>query len=501
MPQGLAVQRLISVTVTLNPVAAQGINFDTCLIVGDSNVINTQDRIRSYNSLADIAADFGTNAPEYAAAVLFFSQVPQPGQLYIGRWASSATHGLLVGGPLTTAQALPTAWNILANAEFHINADGAGLVNIGPVDLTGTSNLNGVATALQAAIQTHGGALAAVTVQWNAPQNQFTFASGTTGTMSTIAALTAGSAGTDISVQLKGTAATLSEILAGIGAESAVTAVTILDGLQTQWYGLLFASANVVDADCLAVAAYVQGSTNPHLFGWTTSEAAALTTNDTSSIGYQLKQLGYTRTFYQYSSSSAYAAASIFGRGCTVNFTGSLTVINFMWQQEPGVIAEALTSSEADALDARNYNYFAQFNNNTSIVVNGKVANGDYIDEIWDLDYLANTVMTSIYNLLYTAGTKIPQTDAGNHQLFNAIEAAMAVGLTNGTLGPGQWNLPGFGQLNTGDFLPKGYYIYVPPISSQLQADREARKSVPIQIAGKLSGAIDTVNAQIIVNR
>ena len=62
-------------------------------------------------------------------------------------------------------------------------------------------------------------------------------------------------------------------------------------------------------------------------------------------------------------------------------------------------------------------------------------------------------------------------------------------------------NADGFGQLSYGDTLAKGYYVYCPPLSSQSQADREARKSPTIQCAVKLAGAVHSVNAIISVNR
>lgn len=505
MSKGLPVSRLISVDVVLTPLAAQFLNFNSLLIVGDSNVINTADRIRSYDSLAAVATDFGTTAPEYLAADLFFSQVPQPSQLYIGRWAQAATHGLLVCGALTAAQQVMSNWTAITTGAIKIAVDGGSLTNCTGLDFHLQSNLNGVASVIQTAVRALAGAFANVTVTWNSTYNQFTFASGTTGASSAVAALTTPGSGVDITAQLMGTAATLEETVQGIAAESAVTAVTILDQAAQQWYGLMFAAgtnnADFMDSDALAVAAYIQGSSNPHVFGVTTSEAAAITTNDSTSIGYQLKQLAYSRTLYQYSTSSAYAMASFFGRAFTVNFAQNNSTITMMYKQEPGVVAESLTATGADALDSNYYTYYADFNNNTMIIVNAQMASGAFFDEIWGLDWLANQVQTDVYNLLYTSPTKIPQTDAGTHQIVNAIEAACQAGVNNGLLAPGTWNSAGFGQLAQGGYLAKGYYIYAPPVASQAQADREARKSVPIQVAAKLAGAVQTVDITINVNR
>ena len=68
----LAVQDLIAVTINLSPTAAQAANLSSMLIIGDSNVINTKQRIRTYTTLTGVAADFGTTAPEYLAAAIFF---------------------------------------------------------------------------------------------------------------------------------------------------------------------------------------------------------------------------------------------------------------------------------------------------------------------------------------------------------------------------------------------------------------------------------------------
>ena len=85
--------------------------------------------------------------------------------------------------------------------------------------------------------------------------------------------------------------------------------------------------------------------------------------------------------------------------------------------------------------------------------------------------------------------------------LTNTVEAVCSQAVTNGLLAPGVWTSGGFGSLSMGDFLPKGFYVYAPPIASQNSADRAARKSVPIQVAAKLAGAIHTVNVLINVNQ
>jgi Protein of unknown function (DUF3383). len=144
---------------------------------------------------------------------------------------------------------------------------------------------------------------------------------------------------------------------------------------------------------------------------------------------------------------------------------------------------------------------FVGYDNNTNIIQPGVVASGDFIDTIFGADWLAIDIQNTVYNLLYTSPTKIPQTDSGNHLIATGIEAVCAQGVENGLLAPGTWTQAGFGALNQGDFLPKGYYVYAPPISLQNTADRAARKSVTFQVAAKLAGAIHTVDVLVNINR
>lgn len=499
MPTGLQVSRLINVSVNLSPLGAQAPNLNTLLLLGDSDVIDVTNRIRSYNSLAAVATDFGTSAAEYLAAAIFFGQSPQPNQLFIGKWARTAVAGRLIGAPLSAAQQLLSVFTAVVSGGFKIQVDAAGApVNVAAINLSGAVNLNGVASLITTALT---GAGVGAVCTWNGVN--FQFKSNTTGVASKVLPLIAPNAGTDLSLLLLATAGLGAQEVDGIAAESALAAVTILDGLPTYWYALHFAASIGVmpDADNLAVAAFIEGSANRHAYGLTTNVASALNAALATDIGSQIVALGYLRTWGQWSSSSVYAGVSMLARLITTDFTQNNSVITLMFKQEPGVVAEYLTATQADALTAKRYNYFVNYNNNTAIIQNGVAFGSAYIDEVFGTDWLAAGIQTDVYNLLYTSSTKIPQTDAGNHLIANTIAARCVQGVTNGLMAPGTWTAGGFGQLNTGDFLPNGFYIYVPPISSQLPADRAARKSVPFQVAAKLAGAIQNVVVAVSVNR
>jgi hypothetical protein len=480
--------------------AAQAQNTSTLLVLGSSNVIDATERLRSYLSLSAVAADFGTTAPEYYAAAAYFGQSPQPATLAIGRWAKTAVAGSLKGGLLTASQQTLSTFTAISNPSFDISIDGTNK-QIAPASFATAQNLSGVAALITTALNT---AAPGASCAWNANYNRFEIYSGTTGAASSVGFAVAPSLGskTDVSALLGLTSAFGNGVYQapGIAAETAVAAATLFDAnFGMQWYALTIPEA--VSADHLAVAAYIEGANNKHIYGVSSQDASILSSVSTTDIAYQLKALAYRRTITQYSSNSAYSVASLLGRILTVDYTGNNTVITLMYKTEPGVVAETLNATQIAALEGKNCNVFVAYNNSTAIIEPGVAASGDFLDIITGTDWLALRIQNDLYNLLYTSPTKVPQTDAGSTQLVNVIEAAMSQAVRNGLCAPGVWDQAGFGALAMNDFLPKGFYIYAPPVSQQAKSDRQARKSVPIQIAAKLSGAVHTVSVAINVSR
>lgn len=381
MAQGLPVSNVVNVDVIMSPTAATGRNFGSLLILGTSTVIPVSERIRLYAGSEEIGADFGEDSPEYAAALVYFSQSPQPTQVYVGRWAKT------------------------------LGTDESG-------------NVETLAQAISAVLQ------------------------------------------------------------------------------FTNWYGLGIADdEDLTAAEITATAAAIQASSLSRVFAVTSDDSGIIDSASTTDIASTLKAAGYGRTFVQYSTTSKYAALSAFGRAFTVNFTGNNTTITLKFKTEPGVTYETLTSSQAAAVDAKNANVYVYYANDTAILQQGVMSNGDFFDERHGLDWLQNYVQTNLFNALYTSTTKIPQTEAGITRLLSNVEQSLDQAVSNGLVAAGVWNGGDIGQITAGDTLTKGYYVYAQPLSSQAQADREARKAPLIQAAIKLAGAVHYADIQINVVR
>jgi hypothetical protein len=174
MSQGLSVNGVVNVDVTLTPIAAAVRNFGSLLLLGSSPVISTNERMRQYSDITDIANDFGESSGEYLAALLHFSQKPQPSMVYIGRWAQIATSGVLAGAVLSALDQAISTWNAVTSGGFNITIDGTAR-NVTGLDFSAATNLNGVASIVQAAIASY------ATVVWNANSAQFEVTSKSSG--------------------------------------------------------------------------------------------------------------------------------------------------------------------------------------------------------------------------------------------------------------------------------------------------------------------------------
>lgn len=490
MTQALSVGRLVRVSVNLQPLAAARRGFGTLLIAGTSGVIDVGERLRTYATLDGVAADFGTVADEYKAAALYFGQVPRPNTLMIGRWANTAQSGFVRGGVLTAAEQTLSNFTVVTTGSMLVTVDGV-LKTLTGINLSTAGNLNAVATLLTTALA------GAAIVTWDG--QRFKITSTTTGATSTVTYGSNHTSGINLAPLLKVSSTTASPPVAGALAEQPVDAAAKFIDQSGAWYGLMF-SAVITDPQHLAVSELIEGADLSRLYGVGSTSTQLLDATVTNDIGSQMKALDRRRTFVNYSPNPQSPAAT-FGRAFSVNFSANRSTITLMYKQMPGVVPELLTETQALALKAKRVNVYAAYQNDTAIYQYGVMSGQAYFDEIHGLDWFKDALQTSLYNLLYQSKTKVPQTDAGMNQIVTKAAATCNEAVNNGLVAPGQWNADGFGQIEMGDYLKSGYYIFAPPMALQDQSVREQRIAPPMQIALKLAGAIHEIDAIVDVNR
>lgn len=492
MSTGLPLSRVVKVTLDMSLRAASSRNFGSLLILGDSTVIDPLERLRAYSNIEEVANDFGTEVSEYQAASLYYQQSPTPVDLYVGRWVKSASPALLRGGILTEEEAKISNFTAITDGSMVISVNGKNM-KLSGIDFSQETNLNGVAARIGEKMNTS-------TITWNNNDSRFVVTSNTAGKTSAVGFTSAPESGTDLSALLKLVQERGATPVSGMDGETIVEAVTTLADFSSNWYGLVVTSA-LSNNEVKGIANFIGAAESSRVFGFTTQDTAVLDSTKNDDIASLLKQAKYQRVFIQYSSSTPYAVASAFGRAFSVNFNGNNTTITLKFKQEPGIKAETLTTSQANTLAAKNCNVFVNYDNDTAIIQEGVMVNGDFFDERHGLDWLQNFVQTNLYNLLYTRTTKVPQTEQGSTQLLTNVEQSLAQAVTNGLLAPGVWNGGSIGQLTSGDTLTKGYYVYIQPLVEQAQSEREKRKAPPIQVACKLAGAVHFADVLITIVR
>ena len=127
---------------------------------------------------------------------------------------------------------------------------------------------------------------------------------------------------------------------------------------------------------------------------------------------------------------------------------------------------------------------------------------GTWIDVRYWLDWLVNATQVEVFSLLRSG--RVPQTQAGVAAITDVVERICEEGVANGGIAPGQVSpaLVSDIRLATGNqafdgFLSTGYLVHVGSVASQSQADRDARKSPPVRVWVKGSGAIHFIDIDV----
>uniref|UniRef100_A0A3B0MF68 DUF3383 domain-containing protein n=1 Tax=Arsenophonus endosymbiont of Trialeurodes vaporariorum TaxID=235567 RepID=A0A3B0MF68_9GAMM len=324
MSTGLPVSRVVKVTLDMSPRAASSRNFGSLLVVGDSPVIDPFERLRAYSNIEEVANDFGTTAPEYQAASLYYQQSPKPVDLYVGRWVKAASPALLRGGILSEEEAKISNFTAITDGAMVISVNGKN-VKLTGIDFSQETNLNGVAARISEKMNTS-------TMTWNDNDRRFLVTSNTAGKAGSVGFASAPESGTDLLVLLKLTQESGATPVSGMDGETIVDAVTTLADFLSKWYGLVVTAALSTD-EVKGIANFIGAAGSSRVFGYTTQDTAVLDSTKADDIASQLKQAKYQRVFTQYSASTPYATASAFGRAFYVNFNGNNTTITLKFKQ------------------------------------------------------------------------------------------------------------------------------------------------------------------------
>lgn len=255
----------------------------------------------------------------------------------------------------------------------------------------------------------------------------------------------------------------------------------------------------------LTLASYVQST--QMLFFYTSSNIADL---QPGSMLDQIRTSGDTRTrCLYYGGSLTNGQTQIFsaaysGRGMSINFSGSNTVLSMQLQTLATINPDqTINQTSFNAAQAAGIDVYVSVSGVPCVMTSGTNL---FYDQIYCRTWIAFQLATNGFNYLKNAAQvpgKIPQTEVGMTGLKDAYIQAFVQGLTNGYLAPGTWTLPfSFGnpQAFADNITSQGYYIISQPISSQSPAVRATRAAPLVQAAIQEAGAINSSSVLVLVN-
>lgn len=488
------ISNVITVQLLAEPTLAQRANVNTVAVfTSELGKLNTANRTEIYTDISSVATDFGTNSEFYDFASVFFQQTPNPvsanGYLVAAYWRAAsetvAASSAVLKGSQLVEDSVVSQLQAISNGTLNIDVD-AGTENLTSLDFTTVLTLADIATVIDTALS---GATATV------DNLSIKITSDTTGATSLLSFVSDPNSGTYVGSLLNlqtGSGATLTQGAASsvLTLETKVDAVTNAlssDGFRSFVFidtptdqeredlAALSESNNIISADVFSGASYL--------------EVAA------SNTVWKIKLASQNNYRMLYSASNdRKLAIGMLSRMQTVLFTGTNTANTANLKNIVGVVPDGYTQSEITKASNVGLDIYTTIKNVPVMLTSGA---NDFFDNVYNLIAYVDALEIDTFNILKSATTKIPQTVKGVNQLVDTIEKTTQGFVNAAVFAPGEWTSPEFfGDVETlkEQVRTKGFYVLANRLSDQPQADRQARKSPPIQIAVKSSGGINKVN-------
>jgi Protein of unknown function (DUF3383) len=476
----IPIQNIVEIVVSISPVPPSVPTFNLGLVGGDSAVIPSSERVVQVAlgnwSATMLNMGFTTSSPEYVAMGLYFAQSPPPQFGYVGRQDLTAVVSLTVhSGNAGTNYAVGDIGTIAGGstlAKYQVTAIGAG----------------GAVTT----VQVLGG---------------LSSGSGYSGASGAATTATSGS-GTGLEVNT-------------VVGESVNIAIQQCRLANFQWYAAMWCGAATADHE--AVAAWIQ-TAQPASFYWGQTSDTAVLNNTTGNLLATLSAAEYGRLGIIYSTTqggtapnNVYAAAAVLGVEMGRNTGLANSYFTMANKQLVGIIPEPLTQNQMITIAGSPIqgtfglygNVYINVGAAYSVFIQGVCPNGQFADEVLNIDMLASDIQYSCMNVL-TSLPAVAQTDPGQVQFLHAVNGAAQRSAIRGFIAStgGIWEgqTISFGttagqSLQNGQALPAGYLALSPPVSTLSNTQIAARQAPAVYLAIIESNASQSLLCNVIVQR
>ncbi len=430
----MGLESIISVQITKGTKTVARAGFGVPMILGQHT--RFAERIRFYTTLSAVAADFQTSDAEYKAAVAAFSQEKKPTKIAIGRRTAAV------------AQVVTITPTVVNNFSYVVTINGTAHTYVSDGTATDAEIVAGLLALINAGAQaakvTATGTTTLV-VTADAPGEPFTYAVGT----NLSAVLTTANNGVQEDIQ------------------------AVIDE-NPAWYCLLLTSRTALDIKL--AASVIEAQQRIFLACSDDSDVLTAVTTDVASV---LKSLSYANTAYFWSADQdAYPEAAWAGR-VLPDDPGSET---WKFKVLAGIAPDDdLTDTEITNLEFKNANYYKTVGG-VAIVVEGKMAGGEYVDVTRFLHWTTARIQESVYSKLINV-EKVPYTDAGVAIIEGAIREVLLQGVRVGGIAP-----------------DPEFEVSAPLVRDIPSADRAARLLPDVSFNYTLAGAIHKVEVEGLVS-
>lgn len=419
---------IVTVNITVQDAAVSQAGFGTPLILTHESPYGPE-LVRSYASTAAMVSDgFDAAGAAVAAATAIFAQNPKVPTIKVGRRTSSPT-------AQTRTLTVATVEN---STEYTVSINGTAFTFTS--DATATAEE--IALGLDALI--------------NAGTEPVTSTDNLDGTFTLVADV----AGTEFGLTHT-SLITQDDTTADAGIAADYAAVKLEDD---DFYGVLMTSFSTLEGVALAAAV----EADRKILGLLTSDSDVL--SDTAgNIGETLHDAGYNRTYLLWSADNLdYANAAWMGKQFPKD-PGSST---WAFKSLAGVTVDSLTETQIDNLEENDANHYTE-TKGLSMVLQGTMASGRYIDITRGIDWLTVRMQERILQLLANSD-KIPFTQAGITALENEVRAQLEEAVAN-------------------DVITTGYTVTPPAVEDVSATDKANRILGDLDFSATLAGAIHTV--------
>lgn len=431
-----ALDSIINVQIDRQTTAVSKVGFGTALLLDQHTTI--PDVAKEYASADELLDDgFTTSDNAYKAALAYFSQEKKPTKLLLGKRGADV------------AQVNTVDVATIANTTLY-------RVTLNGVNCDYTSDGTATGPEIQA------GLVAAINASSQA--SVLTAAPGGGNTV----VITSDTAGLGFSITVS---ANLTNV-ATTPNKNAATEVAAIRDLNDDWYLLL--STSHVEKDVLDLAAYIEGTEKQYGYS---SEETDIPVSGSGDLASLLKLSNYFRTWGIYSTDSEKFPEAAWAGRLLPEDPGSET---WAFKTLAGIATDNLTTNQINILDGKNINHYT-LTAGVSIMRQGRVAAGEWIDVMRFVDWLKARMQERIYEQLVNL-LKIPYTDQGVAIIENLVRAQLQEGIRVGGLAQ--------------DPAPT---VTVPKVADISTTDKANRLLPDVKFDATLAGAIHKININGVV--